>query len=489
MVMHRISVLAIMIFLFATIAASDLPRVRSLAETISRHEKLKNGLWSVYAVEAATGNILLDINSQISLVPASNMKLITSAAALDLLGSGMQSHTCLEYDGRIEGSGRLAGNLYLRGEGDPTLGSPEMAGVLSLDSLFQVWVDAVHQAGIKEIVGDCIADISYFDDRYLPDDWTWSDMGNYYGPVASSLCINENSYKLYFKSPAKKFVTAEVLYCDPEIPGLTFKNFMLTGTVRGGSQAFIYGAPEQNVRFLHGYIPSGRSGFYIEGSIPDPALYTIKRLRRELVAYGIAVRGRGLKQRYWQETPRTNLATIASPALEKIVYRLNKKSNNLYAEQLLKILAKRQKGVGSLKEGIKTVEEWMDAKGISTQGLFIQDGSGLARSNGCTAYIFATLLRAMQNSNAFMSFLRSLPVAGDAEDEGSMKSLCAGTIAAGKVHLKSGLMSRVRSHSGYVYTVGGNLVCFSMIANNFTGSYRSIDALHEQLIVQLAALP
>jgi D-alanyl-D-alanine carboxypeptidase/D-alanyl-D-alanine-endopeptidase (penicillin-binding protein 4) len=487
--MYKTIIFSLIIFLTTLLTASDLATVKAVAESVSRHEKLKNGLWSIYAVEAESGKILLDINSHISLVPASNIKLITSAASLDILGVNSQLHTYLEYDGRIESSGRLMGNLYLRGEGDPTLASPEMADVIPLDSLFQVWIAAVHGAGIKEILGDVIADISYFDDRYLPDDWNWGDMGNYYGPVTSSICVNENSYKLYLQSPKKKYVRAEVLYTDPEIPGLTFTNFIVTGNVRSGSQAYIYGAPEQNVRFLHGYIPSGRSSFYIEGSIPDPALFAINRLCKELVNSGVTVRGEALKKRYWQKTSRSNLMTVTSPTLEKIVFRLNKKSNNLYAEQLLKILGKKQKDIGSINEGIKTVEEWLDKKGVSTQGLFLQDGSGLARSNGCTTDIFVQLLRVMQSSSGFAAFFNSLPVAGDAEDEGSLKSMCAGTIAAGKVYLKSGLMNRVRSHSGYLYTLSGKLICFSIIANNFTGSYRSIDVLHEKIIVALAEWP
>jgi D-alanyl-D-alanine carboxypeptidase/D-alanyl-D-alanine-endopeptidase (penicillin-binding protein 4) len=477
------------VFLITTVIASDLNTVKSLAEAISRHETLKNGIWSIYAVEAESGEILLDINSHISLVPASNLKLITSAAALDILGAGMQLYTCLEYDGRIAASGKLHGNLYLRGGGDPTLGSPEMPGVLPLDSLFDLWTEAVCNAGIKEITGDIIADVSYFDDRYLPDDWSWGDMGNYYGAVTSSICINENSYNLFFRSPAKKFLAAEVLYTDPDMPGMTFKNFMLTGNVHNGSQAFIFGAPEQNERFLHGYIPGGRSKFQIEGSMPDPTQFVIQRLANDLRDRGIAIGGQLLKRRCQASTPRVNLLTITSPSLDQIIFRLNKKSNNLYAEQLLKILGKCQRGEGSLTNGIAVIEAWLSGLEIPSDGFFMQDGSGLARSNGCTTLILSTVLQKMLTSAVSGVYFSSLPVAGDADDQGNLKSFCAGTSAAGKVHVKSGLLNRVRSHSGYCYTKSGKIICFSMIANNFTDSYRTIDRLHETILVRMAELP
>jgi D-alanyl-D-alanine carboxypeptidase/D-alanyl-D-alanine-endopeptidase (penicillin-binding protein 4) len=395
----------------------------------------------------------------------------------------------LEYDGRITVSGQLRGNLYLRGEGDPTLGSPEMPGVLPLDSLFHVWNEAVSHSGIKTIDGDVIADISYFDDRYLPDDWSWGDIGNYYGPVSSAICMHENSYKLYFRSPAKRNAHAEVLYTDPQIPGLIFKNFMLSGHVRSGSKAFIYGAPEQKKRFLHGYIPSGRSKFYIEGSIPDPALFAIQRLAAELRARGIGLCGQLLKKRYHQSPARITLTTMASPSLDKIIFRLNKKSNNLYAEQLLKILGRKQMGEGSTVKGIATIEEWLAARGITGDGFFMQDGSGLARSNGCTTYILSTVLQKMLTSDHSEAFFQSLPVAGDADDQGNLKSLCAGTPAAGRIHAKSGLLNRVRSHSGYLYTKSNRIICFSMIANNFTGSSSIMDELHEKIMVRMVSLP
>lgn len=486
--MYRIKYFFLIYLLYIPVHGSDLNTVKSIAESVVRHPNLKHGTWSICALDAETGEILLDINSHLTLTPASNMKLITSAAALDILGADTRFHTYLEYDGRID-NGRLNGNLYIRGEGDPTLASPEMPEVIQIDSLFAVWLNALHQKGIKEITGDLIADISYFDDRYIPDDWSWGDMGNYYGPVSSSLCINENSYKLYFKSPAQKYVRAEVLYTDPEIPGISFKNFMLTGNVRSGAQAYIYGAPEQNTRFLHGYIPSGRSRFFIEGSIPDPALFMIQRLNSELSREGISIKGRIYKKRFWQASERHNLMTIASPPLEKIVYRLNKRSNNLFAEQLLKILGKVKTGTGSVKKGIEVINYWIEDKELPGDGVYIEDGSGLARSNGCTTFFFAQLLKKMKLSPGYEAFFNSLSVAGDPEDEGTLKSLCAGTVAAGKVHVKSGLMQRVRSHSGYLFTSGNKCICFSMIANNFSGSYRTIDSLHEKIMVALAGLP
>ena len=185
---------------------------------------------------------------------------------------------------------------------------------------------------------------------------------------------------------------------------------------------------------------------------------------------------------------RQNIYTIQSPPLKDIIFRLNKSSVNLYAEQLIKILGKKIKGVGSIDKGIETIKEWLKKNEISTKGIFIHDGSGLSRSNGCTTRFFVELLSMMSRDPAFKILYDSLPIAGNLNDEGNLKRMCIGTAAANNVHAKTGTMERVRCHSGYVHSKSGELICFSIMANNYIGKSLIIDKCHESIMVLLAEI-
>ena len=175
--------------------------------------------------------------------PASNLKLLTTAVALDMLGGDYQINTDLEYDGQINSKGELNGNLYIRGEGDPTLGSSEMEGVARYDSLFRIWVEQIKAKGIIKITGNIIGDDSYFDYMPLPGGWAWDDIGNYYAAGTSGLCINENLYYLYFKPADSVGEKAEVIRTEPQLANLSFINHMKTGKKGSGDNGYIYAAP------------------------------------------------------------------------------------------------------------------------------------------------------------------------------------------------------------------------------------------------------
>ncbi len=483
------------LMLFFTVSglyASNDPISKLIIRTVSS-SPLKHGQWSFTVLDTDSKKILYSHNSQMSLAPASGLKLLTSAASLELLGPDFRMRTFLEYDGEVSPDGSFEGNIYLRGEGDPTLGSNEMPGVLPLDSLLEFWSLKIVNTGIKLINGRIIADDSYLDSRWLPGGWNWIDIGNYYGAGTSSLCINENLYYLYFKPGKYVNAPAEVLRTEPRIPGLQFINRMKTGAEGSGDNGYIYGGPLQFIRVLRGTIPAGVKEFSIKGSIPDPPLFAAQALNSALENSGIRITGNPVvlrdKNKVAMAASREQIAVIFSPPLKDIIYRLNKRSVNLYAEQLLKIIGKKVKNLGSSQAGIRAIVEWLEENDINSDGLLLYDGSGLSRSNAVTTRMMVRLLAYMTSRPTFEAYYNSLSVAGDPEDIGYMKSVGRGTAAAENVRAKTGLIDRVRSHSGYVRTRSGRLLCFSMIANNFTGSYRKIDRLHEKLMIALAELP
>jgi D-alanyl-D-alanine carboxypeptidase/D-alanyl-D-alanine-endopeptidase (penicillin-binding protein 4) len=409
------------------------------------------------------------------------------------LGEDRQFKTYLEYSGTIDKNGTLSGNIFIRGEGDPTLGSSEMTNVLPLPDLIDQWVKIIRSQGIKKINGNIIADDSYLDYMPLSGVWYWEDMGNYYAAGTSGLCINENMYRLYFLPGNKVGHKATVLRTDPIVPGLEFINHMKTGPVGSGDKGFIYGAPWQYIHQLEGTIPAGKKEFSIKGALPDPAKFAAGYLFDQLVNKKISVSGKisTIRELGVVNKKRKQFHVVTSPTLKEIIYRLNKRSVNIYTEQLLKILGKEFKGTGTFENGVDVLEEWLESRNIYNDGLFLHDGSGLSPANATPTKFYAELLSSICSDSFFDTYYRSLSIAGDPNDNGYMKKMCKGTRAAKNVRGKTGLMInvRVRAHSGYVSTRSGKLLSFSMIANDYSGSYRTIDRIHEKIMIQLAELP
>jgi D-alanyl-D-alanine carboxypeptidase/D-alanyl-D-alanine-endopeptidase (penicillin-binding protein 4) len=476
---------------FSSTEEDGYQSLNRLVKSIPQMQNLKQGQWSIYVINIDDGKVILDINGEKSLAPASNLKLLTSAVALSLLGENRQFNTYLEYSGSIDKNGTLSGNLYIRGEGDPTLGSSELDGVLPLSSLLDQWVEAIRAQGIQKINGDIIADDSYLDYMPVPGNWFWEDMGNYYAAGTSGLCINENMYRLYFKPGKQVGQKATVIRTEPKVPDLVFYNHMKTGPAGSGDKGFIYGAPWQYIHQLEGTIPAGVNEFSIKGAFPDPAKFAAQSLYNRLTENNMKITGQIFTERELNRSsiPRKQFHVIKSPPLKDIIYRLNKRSVNIYSEQLLKILGKEFKGEGTLDNGIHVIEEWLENRNIYTDGLFIHDGSGLSRANATPTRFFAELLKSVYTDTIFKSYYNSLNIAGDPNDIGYMKRMCVGTRAAKNVRAKTGSINRVRAHAGYVTTRSGKVLCFSMIANDYLGSMRSIDKLHEKIMVQLAELP
>ena len=481
--------ISLILFLLLNIQVTNA-QINSVINEISNHSNLSSGRWSIYAVNVENGKVVANYNSEKIMSPASNLKLLTSAVALDMLGSDFVINTFIEYDGEINSRGVLDGNLFIRGEGDPTLGSTEMEGVFPYDTLLQVWVEKIKEKGITKITGGIIADDSYLDYMPVPGGWTWDDMGNYYAAGTSGLCINENLYYLFFKSSQTVGGKASVLRTEPEITDLQFINHMKTGKKRSGDNGYIYGAPWQYEHQLEGTIPAGVKEFSIKGALPDPAKFAAQYFKKLCEQKGITVFGEpGTVRKYNNySNKRKTIFVHKSPPLRSIVYRLNKKSVNLYAEQLLKILGKHFHNTGSYDVGLKVIQNWLEDNKISTEDLFLLDGSGLSRANGVTTKFFVELLMVMKNKPTFQDFYDSLPIAGDEEDIGHLKNFCKGSLAEKNLRAKTGSHNRVRAHSGYVHNKSGELFCFSMIANDYKGSSRIIDKLHEKIMIELANL-
>ncbi len=479
----------ILFLAFGCLSGQDYKQIKNLVDSLACSQLFANGSWSLYAEDIDNNKTIIDLESNRALAPASCQKLITTSAGLKLLGKDYRYETKIFYAGQIDISGTLFGDIFIVGNGDPTLGSGLKDEWIKLDSLMSIWTKAIKDKGIKRIEGAVIADDSYFNNVSVPDNWFWVDIGNYYGAGTSALTINNNLYYLYFKPAENAGGNAEVLYTVPEIPNLTFNNFMLTGEKGSGDNGYIYCAPGQFNATLRGTIPAGVKEFSIKGSIPDPALFAAQYFSKKLSASGIKVTGTPIKidtSVYYDEQKR--ICSTISPELKDIIFVINKRSNNLFTEQLLKTIAKVKTGTGSFEKGIETVVNFLDENNLPANGVNLSDGCGLSHANTVTAKLFVKLLSYNYRQDYFPEFYNSLGIAGDKNDFGYFGKYGENTVIANNARIKDGYIQNVRSHSGYIKTKSGRMIAFSFIANNYHGSSRSVDETHLKLLIELANL-
>jgi len=394
---------------------------------------------SVYAVDAESGEVLFEENSEKSLCPASCIKIITTAAALSLLGPEARFQTDLEYDGSIDEKGVLRGNLYICGGGDPCLGSERIAPSLSWEKQIDAWAQAIQKLGIRSIEGQVIGDASQWESAMAAPSWLWEDLGNYYGAGASALSFHENAYSLVFRAGSKIGEKADVVRTDPPMPNLLLHNEVKTGPAGSGDRASVYGSEFSAAQYIRGTIPLDAREFSIKGAIPDPASCCAHLLADALASKGVFISQKILPQ----SRQRTIFHTTKSPPLKEIVHWTNQKSINLYAEHLLKKIGQAVFHEGSTAAGTKAVTEFWRSQNIDLAGFNMADGSGLSRKNLITAKQLVAVLLKMKKTDAFPIFFQSLPQKNDA------------------VRAKSGAMSMVRAYAGY----SGDTI-FAIIVNN-----------------------
>lgn len=462
---------------------------QNLADRIAAfaaHPGLKGAQVGVNVIDARTGERVAAFEAGKALIPASTQKLVTTAAAMDILGPDHQFTTDLAYLGRIEG-GTLMGDIYIIGGGDPSLGSPYLEGVMRLPALLARWREAIRAAGIQRIEGRVIGDGSYFGTDGTSPEWPWSDIGNYYGAGAYGLNIHENAYFLDLLQ--RKTVGSQPLIqgTRPEVAGLSLHNELKSGPAGSGDQAYIYAAPFTYEAIVRGSIPVGGSRFTIKGSVPDPALFAAQLLKEELVKHGISVSLPPETVRSLGPTPvaanMVRLDRLPSPPLAKLVDRTNMKSLNLYAEALFREVGKaRGVAVDELAAG-ETTLNWLSGQGIATEGIQIIDGSGLATRNFFSPEFMTTLLHQQVQASRWR---QSIPVAGRT---GSMRGFLKGRAAAGKLAAKSGSLNAARSYAGYATRSDGRELAFAIMVNNYTMPGRELRQLMLELMNDLCERP
>jgi D-alanyl-D-alanine carboxypeptidase/D-alanyl-D-alanine-endopeptidase (penicillin-binding protein 4) len=457
-------------FFLAFLSVGSFSQEKS-SETFYADSSLLHASVSLCVAEAETGKIIIDYNSGISLAPASVMKVITSAAALELLSPGYTFKTTIGYTGTLnKRTGRLRGNIIILGGGDPSLGSayfPEHYNDFILN-----WVTEIKKLGIKRITGKVISDDSYFDLLPAPAKWLWEDLGNYYGAGAYGLSVFDNTYDIHFKTLSEGTPPVIKDVFPPECRSELSEYLIASGTIDEG---YVFSSPYSNKGWIAGSIPVSQEDFVLKASISDPPLLLAKLMTERLKAGGVKVSGIATTVRHEQNYKSEKFVTVSetlSPPLSDIISVLNHESVNLIAEHLIKELGKKFKNAGSTVSGAVVINDFLKNSGLDKNGMFIEDGSGLSPLNAINTRELVRLLVYMKNKGKYFNeYYSSFP---DAGKNGTLKNYFRDPIFESRLKAKSGSMTRVRSFAGYFTTKKGKNMVFSIIINNFSGSPKNI---------------
>ncbi len=439
---------------------------------------MKHAAVSLCITDSYNGNIILEYNSGQNLTPASIIKLITTSAALELLGPDYKFSTTIGYTGVLKkGSGKLNGDIVIRGGGDPVLGSRKFGDHYA--DFTEKWIDELKNTGIRRIKGRVITDDSYYDYQPVPSKWLWEDIGNYYGAGAYGLSVFDNTYEIHFTTSSDS-LNHVITGVYPEECRVDLKDLLIVSGTE--DEGYVFAAPYSNSGWLAGSIPTNRNDFVLKASITDPPLLMAKITDKKLRAAGIRISGIPTTTRLESHVYKqvTQIAYIDSPTLKDIIEVLNHESVNLYAEHLVKEMGKVFKESGTVSAGIEVVKGFLDRAGIKTEGMLLEDGSGLSPLNAVNASDMVSLLTYMKRDGKhFSELLNSFPEAGK---EGTLKNYFKDNIFAARLMAKSGSMTRIRSYAGYLQTISGKDLAFCIIVNNFTGPSRNIVAHIEEIL-------
>jgi serine-type D-Ala-D-Ala carboxypeptidase/endopeptidase (penicillin-binding protein 4) len=498
----------------AAVVASEA-KPQSLSELQTRitnwleQPKFAHARWGLRII-TTDGRAIFERDVDKVFMPASNMKLYTTAATLDALGPEYKFKTSVYAAGKIQRN-TVNGDLLLYGRGDPNLsarfdvnaeGQPNPIDEHSAAdriTAIEKLTEQIQARGIKVIRGDVVADDSYFATEGLGASWSWEDAQFYYGAAISALTVNDNVVRFTVK-PAARAGLPPIISVQPKTAYVKVLNRAITGEGQDGKTHLGIHRPlgSNEVEFF-GNIPSNAKDFSDEIAVHDPARFAATLLKESLLRRGIRVTGEvkrldavGRIKTPFDETKLIELAFIESQPLSVLLKVINKESQNLHTEIMLRQLgelrgAPRESNVygrptSSEAHGLTVLKQFLTKAGVDVSTLSLRDGSGLARQDLISPRATSQLLQFMSQHSHFAIYRESLPTPGD----GTLRRRMKGTPAEGKVQAKTGSLSYVRSLSGYVTTKKGQMLIFSLMGNNYTGAGVDLTNVYDQICALLA---
>jgi serine-type D-Ala-D-Ala carboxypeptidase/endopeptidase (penicillin-binding protein 4) len=448
----------------STFAARD-PGGSALPRAIDRildRPAFAPGFWAVEVRSLKTGKVLYARNAEKNLKPGSTAKLVVTAAALDAFGPDDRLRTTVEAAGRLDGMGRVLGDVYLVGRGDPNLSGRFTDGRIT--AAFEDLADALKAQGVRRVEGRLVGHEGFFKGDRRGDDWAWGDLVWWYGAEVSALGFNDNSADLK--------VTPGERVGDPVLvernPVSSYYRVVSTATTSPASMAGDLRVDRplgSNLIRISGTYPLGLKPWENSVALEDPARYAVTVFAEVLAAKGVVVAG-GVDTS--SEALPGGLRVLAAhdgAPLSEVLKGVNKPSQNLHAEMLLRLLGARLRGDGTVETGHAVVEDFLLRSGVHPERWSLQDGSGLSRSDILSPHEIVSLLAAMDRHRYAAAFRDSLPIAGV---DGTLKHRMRGTPAEGRVLAKSGTLRHVNGLGGYVSPRAGDRLVFYIVSNHNT---------------------
>ncbi len=475
------------------VPASATPLADRIAALLNSPD-LEHGFWGIEVVSLGTGETLYAQNGDKLFTPASNTKLFTTAAALALIGPDYKFRTTVETTGTLDRYGRLNGDLVLVGRGDPNLSGRELPydqrtqrnddPIQALESL----ADTLVQKGVKYIDGDIVADDSYFAFERYGEGWSQDDLVWADGAPVSALSINDNVVFVNIL-PADRAGEKAFVSIKPFTDYYRLDNRIITTPAGTGRKFFVNREPGSMVLTLWGNLPLDDPGTNEALAIEDPAEFAAGLFRELLEKRGIVIYGH-------QRTRHTELATLStftataiapshggsdggarpfksdqpitlasyeSKPLREDVRVINKVSQNLHAEILLRLLGRERGNAGTVEGGLEVLRGFLTQAGIAGDQYLFYDGSGLSRQNLVTPKAIVQLLRYASSQPWGAAYKSSFPVAGV---DGSLSERLKAPRLEKRVLAKTGSLGGVKTLSGYATTDSGQTVAFSILSNN-----------------------
>jgi serine-type D-Ala-D-Ala carboxypeptidase/endopeptidase (penicillin-binding protein 4) len=470
-------------------AAADL--ASRLDHIIDAAPALSHAMVGMRVVRLADGRTLYARNSERLFVPASNMKLFTTALALSKLGEEYRLTTQIGASVPIDAEGTLAGDLELIGGGDPSLSGREYpyrshaapGAIYSFRAIDEMADQLIAAHGLKRIEGNIVGD----DTRYVwepqPGPWSSDSATREYGAPVSALIVNDNTFALTLRPAGRVGDSARITLAPP------FENFAIDNHVvtseRGQRKIEFYRSPSGDELHIWGTIPKSDGGNTLELAIGDPALYAAQVLRDALLRRGISLVGTAVARHRFPDEATSGppklelvLAEHRSPPLFDLLQVVDKVSQNLHAEMFLREVAVASGHAGSRQAGLMSMDDFLAGMGISSEEFQFTDGSGLSRDTLVSPTAITKLLIQMNQSPHREDWFNLLPIGGQ---DGTLGSRFAGHPEARAIHAKTGTLDHVKAISGYAETTANGRVAFSLLVNNFEepgpGVTRSIDEL------------
>ncbi len=450
----------------------------------------RGATWGIHAVSASTGQVVYSRNASAVLTPASNTKLFTTALGLLRLGPGYRFETRVLASGRPDPQGVLHGGLRLAGGGDPTLSArriPYQKGPIEGDPLapLALLADQVAAAGVRVIDGDVIGDDTRWPYDPYPGGWAIGDMPWDYGAPVSALTLNDNSLTITVR-PGKSAGDPAAVSLSPSLEYFTIHNTLRT--LPGAERRItIHRAPASRVLEISGTAPPNSAALTDYLAVDDPAAFAAEAFAQLLRARGISIRGRVLAAHRhagvpYSEPAGTVLASRQSPPLAETLQVIDKVSQNLHAEIVLREIGHVTRGEGSASAAQKEMSAWLESLGAGKREFEFEDGSGLSRRTLVNPLTVVTVLRALHQSEHRETFRDLLPVGGE---DGSLSSRFRGEKQASLIRAKTGSISHVAALSGYAGDGPGRRIAFSIIVNGATAPSSAVRVIIDKIAVAL----